>query len=90
MIMTANNYQEGVAKTLRAASPGHLVPGLVAEIGELCELYQKNVRDEEEITKDRVMSEAGDVLWYLTAILIMHGVSLEDCMRYNQKKLFGR
>ena len=60
--------------------------GLAGEAGEVCNEIKKEIRD--ELNRDeRVKSEIGDVLFYLTMVAENHGFSLDDAMEEQIKKL---
>ena len=66
------------------------IMGLMGETGELSELYKKEYFHGKEIKGDDLISEIGDVLFYLTYIIKNEGLSLEAVMSYNMKKLENR
>jgi NTP pyrophosphatase (non-canonical NTP hydrolase) len=63
--------------------------GLAGETGEVMEILKKNVRNG-VLDKDHLTEELGDVLYYLTMICTAHGITLEDVMATNIKKLNER
>ena len=67
--------------------------GLAGETGELVDAIKKwkyhQVGDEASVT-NKVLAEAGDVLFYLTLILGDFGLTLEDATDYNYDKLWKR
>ena len=72
-------------------SPSYVYPalGLAGETGELVELVKKLVEGE-HIPSQRLTSELGDVLWYLTRLCDLFGVTLKGVADYNQEKLTHR
>lgn len=66
------------------------IMGLNGEVGELSELYKKEYFHGKEIDREKLISELGDVLFYLTYIIRDEGLHLEDLMSYNIKKLENR
>ncbi len=64
--------------------------GLSAESGEVQELFEKGVRKNIPIDYTCVLDECGDVLWYLTALLGLCGVSLDEVIEHNISKLNER
>ena len=68
--------------------------GLAGEAGEVCEKIKKVMRDKngELTTKDRTLliSELGDVLWYVSAIADELDAFLGDIALVNIEKLRGR
>lgn len=63
--------------------------GLVGEAGEVSEKIKKWHRDQ-KIDKQAVVLELGDVLYYLTRLAASMGVTLNDVMIGNVKKLTDR
>lgn len=63
--------------------------GLVGEAGEVSEKVKKWHRDG-KIDKPAVVLELGDVLYYLTRLAAAMGVTLNDVMIGNVKKLTDR
>lgn len=63
---------------------------LMQEAGELAEHYIKNTGYSTPYDKRDILGEAGDVLNFLTAILHQEGLTLEDAMKNNVKKLMDR
>ena len=70
--------------------------GLVEEAGEVAGLRKRelrcNSRDIEKVQhiKELYKEELGDVLWYLCAVCIAQGLTLDEVWEYNQKKLERR
>ena len=77
--------------------------GLQSEVGELAGKLKKHFRDNEyEVTMENCIAEmpaelrlemakeAGDILWYLTAIASDLGYSLEEIASLNLEKLADR
>lgn len=69
--MLFREYQEGALSTAfdSAKNFDYLAPGLISEVGELCGLFAKAVRDSDS-TMDKERSESacaeiGDILWFL-------------------------
>lgn len=72
----------------------YLTLGLSGEAGELSNKVKKVYRDKEGIfnneTKEELLSELGDVLWYLTRLSNALGYSLENVIGDNVNKLSNR
>jgi NTP pyrophosphatase (non-canonical NTP hydrolase) len=56
------------------------------EAGELQGVLKKEYREKDD-RPERVLDEAGDVLFYLTALLDKYGYTLEDAMQRNMSRL---
>ena len=95
MTMTFNEYQ---AKALSTAKPTsltetYLIPGLVAEAGEVAGHYAKFQRDGYLLSGDPVpaiLKELGDVLWFVAVLCSFYGVGLEEVAQANVDKLRDR
>lgn len=70
----------------------YAIVALNGEAGEVAEWHKKvNLRGKPKgLTDTDLLGELGDVLWYLTAICINKGWTLEDVMSFNQLKLNNR
>lgn len=68
------------------------VAGLHAEAGELSELFEKAIRKGKNIDDlfDPIKDEIGDVLWYLTSVASLCGITLDEVMERNIEKLTER
>lgn len=90
--MTLNEYQIQAAATAIYQEKFYPVASLMVESAELADLFVKPwLRgDSKKIDRDKVLSEAGDVLWNLAAILSDCGLSLEVVAQHNLQKLQDR
>ena len=65
--------------------------GLVGEAGEVAEKVKKVLRDKngifDDIAKDSIKKELGDVLWYLSNLCTEFNFSLDDVAHQNLEKL---
>lgn len=101
-MITLKELQEDIAAQLYKSS-SHLSEsqkkemcryGLIGEVGEVMELYKGDLRgypkDIERCTEENLKSELGDVLWYLAALCVLHGFSLDEIYQINCDKLDRR
>lgn len=93
--MDANNYQEACDKTAiypRDQGVIYTILGLGNEAGELQGKYKKFIRDggDWEDTKDKLISELGDVLWYCAQLATELEIDLTHVMIGNLAKLNSR
>lgn len=90
--MTLNEYQIKASQTAIYQEKFYPLASLMVESAELADLFVKPwLRgDDKPIDRDKVMSEAGDVLWNLAAVLNDCGLSLEIVARNNLRKLEDR
>jgi len=78
----------------------YLTAGLAAEVGEVCGIYAKFVRDDTEDGAcvrtlapellDRLKKELGDCLWFLALIVHIHDIPLSAVAESNIEKLRSR
>lgn len=91
--MKLNDYQLAATKTAVYPQPAgtYLSIALVGECGELCNEYKKELRNNEN-RRDQIISEIGDVLWYLSAICTETNQDLEKVFikAYEETKWFTR
>ncbi len=97
--MTFDDYQKQTRKTL-IRHPDSLIAttilamGVSGEAGEVLEkwkkilVYQNGAVSDED--KKQIGKELGDVVWYVAALADDLGLSLEELMQENLKKLAGR
>lgn len=96
--MNFQEYQEKSRKTAKYPDAGsnYIYPtlGLSGEAGEVAEKIKKVIRDKggviDDVTRDEIKKELGDVLWYVTQIAAELGISLDDVAESNIKKLYDR
>ncbi|MEC4818955.1 MAG: nucleoside triphosphate pyrophosphohydrolase family protein [Scytonema sp. PMC 1069.18] len=63
--------------------------GLAGEVGEVCELVKKDIRDN-SIDLNCLKKELGDVLAYVSQVARCYGLKLEDIAQTNVEKLESR
>ena len=72
----------------------YVLTGLGGEVGELQQLYSKIIRDSSgemyEADRDRMISELGDVLWFVTETATVLDIPLSEVMQRNLEKLRDR
>lgn len=92
--MTGNEYQKLAARTINndctnAEKMYHALHGMVGEVGEIHSLYQK-VYQGHTLDKVHLLSEVGDLLWFIAELLTAYGFTMEECMSRNIDKLKAR
>jgi len=68
--------------------------GLTGEAGEVSEKIKKVLRDDngvvDDLKRQEIKKELGDVLWYLSQIATELGLSLDDVATFNIEKVNSR
>ena len=67
----------------------HALHGMASEVGEIHALYQK-VYQGHVMSVDKLVDEAGDLLWFLSEYADSLGVTLDDIAQQNIEKLRKR
>lgn len=95
--MKANEYQEWSEKTAiypKDESLVYVALGLTGEAGEVANVVKKMIRDDNgqlhKETRDKLLYELGDVLWYAARLATELNMSLENIMQLNHDKLEDR
>ena len=98
--MNNKRYESFVRKSASKKYDNKLaIIGLVGEVGELAdvvkkeEIYEDMSKFEKKYgmsVKDKIIDEAGDVMWQFTLVLIKYGITLEEVMNNNYIKLTNR
>lgn len=65
----------------------HAASGACTETGEFMDLLKKYIMYKKPFTRDKVIDEVGDSLWYISLALHAVGCSLEEAMEKNIAKL---
>lgn len=68
----------------------HAAMGLSGEAGEVLEWHKKTIFHNRDLPKEALVSEFGDVLYYLVRLATLYGVSLEEIMDVNVDKINNR
>ena len=98
--MTIQEYQKYVKE---GASPNYTkeisILGLMGEVGEVADVVKKNTiySDMSKFeakygmsVKDKVKDEMGDILWQYMLVLNLYGLSIDDVINENVRKLNSR
>lgn len=92
--ITLNQYQALARRTQRDdlttnMRREHALHLLAAEVGEIHSIYQKAYQGH-GVDPEKVLDEAGDVLWGLAELMDALGYSMDDMARHNIDKLGAR
>lgn len=90
--MKLNEYQELATRTANPHENAliNYGLGLGGESGEVLELIKKYAFHGHAIQSDEIKNELGDVLWYLSNIANLVGLTLEEIATANIEKLRKR
>ena len=90
--MEMNEYQRQAKKTLRPECDNleYLALGLNGEAGEVADKIKKVIRGDGELNEVTLMSELGDVLYYVAMLAQNIGFDLEYVAWMNNRKLENR
>jgi len=96
--MNFKDYQKKVMETAIYPHQGDNLSypalGLTGEAGEVADKIKKLIRDDGGVLTDKrrveMIKKLGDVLWYLAAMAMELGVSLEEVAKTNVEKLADR
>lgn len=92
--LTSNEYQQLAERTINKKLSDkeiemHAIHGMCSEVGEIQSIYQK-VYQGHEFDEAHVMSEIGDLLWFIAEYCTVKGYTVEQVMRNNIDKLKKR
>lgn len=96
--MNLKDYREKALEFAVYEDDLYPVVGLAEEVGEFLGVWAKALRGDdlnlrfggEAKVKEKILKEAGDVLWQLTLALHEAGFKIEDAAELNIKKLTDR
>lgn len=92
--MTGTEYQQKAMRTAQVFTERDLllngVMGLCGESGECIDLVKKYRFQGHRLDREKLKDELGDVLWYVAITCQALGVTLDDVMEHNVKKLLLR
>lgn len=92
----ANGYAEKAMRTMNTEFTDktdlliQAALGLTGEAGEFADKVKKSLFQGHELSEDEMVSELGDILWYVVLGCKALGVSLSEVMYANIKKLEER
>ena len=83
--------EAAIADNVRGGRLVHAITGLTAEAGEVSGVLQKALyKNSLAGFEENLLSEMGDVLWYLQLLCNVTGTTLESLADSNMKKLKER
>ncbi len=87
---TLDGYQLEASRTLGDTSLAVLGLGVAGEAGEVADLLKKHLGHGHPLDRERLVSELGDVLWYVATLATTIGASLSEVADVNITKLTAR
>lgn len=90
--MYLNDYQHQAVTFAQYDDNMYPIASLMVESAELADIFIKPLLrgDDKEITREEIISEAGDVLWNLTTLLNDWDITLDEVALTNIAKLKSR
>lgn len=92
--MNINEYQELALRTLKEGKPEdhllHAGMGLCTEAGEVMDALKRTWFYGKALDKEKLITECGDLLWYLAVMAQSLRISLEEIAKMNISKLRAR
>lgn len=93
--MNFQEYQAEVKRTVNFTGTeteivSNMCMGITGETGELVDYIKKVLYHGHKYDREKITYEAGDILWYLTALLNKVEISLEEVVNCNKIKLRKR
>ena len=68
----------------------HAAVGISGEAGELLDAIKKNWVYNKELDSENVKEELGDLMFYITAMMLLQGITLDEVLEANVTKLEKR
>jgi NTP pyrophosphatase (non-canonical NTP hydrolase) len=68
----------------------HMIIGLDGEVGELTDALKKSIIYRKPLDKENVIEEIGDIMFYLEGLMQSLGITGQECIEANIKKLSVR
>ena len=68
----------------------HAAVGISGEAGELLDAVKKNWVYNKELDSENVKEELGDLMFYITAMMLLQGITLDEVLEANVTKLEKR
>lgn len=93
--MTIKEFQRVSTRTLNKElslkdQTAHMLLGISSEAGELINMYKKSMFTGFDLDLEEVKNECGDVLFYISNLMSLYNIKLEDVLEGNVEKLRKR
>lgn len=89
------NFDDYQAAAMRTANPecvdlSNAALGMCGEAGEFADVVKKHLHQGHVLDRDKLIKEAGDVLWYVALACEALGVTMDEAAEANVEKLRKR
>ncbi|HVI40386.1 MAG TPA: MazG nucleotide pyrophosphohydrolase domain-containing protein [Anaerovoracaceae bacterium] len=64
--------------------------GVAGEAGEVADEHKKLFFHNPKDRRENIVNEFGDLFYYTIKLLDLHGITVEECLAANKKKLYER
>lgn len=93
--MRLNEYVEWTANTCanletEELNNFHMLMGMTTEVGELVDVFKKNLAYSKQIDWVNVEEELGDLMFYIASFCRINGIDFEALLHRNIEKLEAR
>lgn len=90
--MNIQKYQELAARTLPHLSNNqenvtHMIYGMLTELGELADVYKKNIAYNKHLDEVNIKEELGDIMWYWAGLCTLQDFNPSQILETNIAKL---
>jgi NTP pyrophosphatase (non-canonical NTP hydrolase) len=95
MQIKINDYVEWTGNTCASLESkkddnAHMLFGMLTEVGELTDVFKKNLAYDKSIDWINVREEIGDLIFYIASFCRINGLDLETIVNVNVAKLEAR
>lgn len=90
--MTFKDFSESTKRTMVDLKDSdkniyHALFGMQTELGEITDLYKKKLAYNKHFSKEQLMDEVGDLLFYISEFLRFTNLDIETILQKNSDKL---
>ena len=68
----------------------HMILGILTELGELADIFKKDLAYDTQIDWINAKEEIGDIMFYIAGFCMKHNIDLDDIIKTNISKLEAR
>jgi NTP pyrophosphatase (non-canonical NTP hydrolase) len=93
--MQINEYCKNAKRTLadlkyKEKDNLHMILGMLTEVGELADIFKKDLAYNKKIDWINAKEELGDLMWYVANFCNINNINLEEILQTNIDKLRTR